>query len=213
MYGVILALKISITILLAVIVIIIMLLVIPYTYAIDGNIRRKFNKGKFQISWFWGLLRCSCVKVSDKFDIKIYFIRLCIYDNFKKNKPINNTDIKINVNSKFGIVNFKKIDLKILKEIYQYLKDIISILQPNSFKIYGVYGLEDPFFTGSISAVVSILKSNFKGLEIEVSPVFDDVILDISLDIKGNTNLLSIAFRTIKLLLNRDIRKFILKKA
>lgn len=210
MYGIILGLKILITILLAAVVIIILLLSIPYTYTIEGSISEKF-KGKFEASCFLGLLRFTCVKLSDEFDVKINFIGFYVYSKKTKNN-YGDTENKVNVNSKIR-VDLKMLNSKILRELFQYLKDIISILQPNTFNINGVYGLEDPFATGSISAVVSILKSNFTDLKIEVYPVFDDVILDISLQIKGSINLLSIVFKTMKLLFNRDLKKILLKKA
>lgn len=211
MYGIILGLKILITIVFAAILIVTMLLAIPYTYTIEGNISEKF-KGKFEASCFFGLLRFTCVKVLDKFDVKIYFIGFCVYSKKTKNN-YGDSENKVNVNSKIR-VGLKILNSKILIEMFQYLKDIISILQPNTFNINGVYGLEDPFATGSISAIISILKSNFTDWRIEVFPVFDDVILDISLKIKGSINLLSILFKTIKLLLfNRDLKNFLLKKA
>lgn len=209
MYGVILALKILIIILFIAIALIIMLLVIPYTYAFEGNINENI-KTKFQINCFFGLLRFTCLKVSDKLYIRIYFINLCIYSTLRKNKH-KNIHKKISTNNKRE-VNFKALNLTSLKEILAYLKDIISILKPNSFKINGVYGLEEPCVTGFICAAVSIIKSNFTVVQIDVSPIFDDVILDIFIEIKGNLNLLLIVFITTKFLFKKDIRKIILKK-
>lgn len=210
MYGVILALKIFITILFIAIILIIMLLVIPYNYVIQGDINEEI-KGEIRINWLLGLLKFTFLKTSDDFEIKFYFINFCVYSNLRKN---SNKHIEKNSNKNRKIsVNFQLLELDTLRKLFLYLKDIILIVKPRSITIDGIYGLDDPFATGTISAVVSVIKSNFSAIRINISPVFDELILDVFIEIKGRINLFIVILRTVKLLLKKDLRKIVLKGA
>lgn len=209
MYGIILALKLLIIILSIAIILIIMLLTIPYNYVIKGDIREKF-KVRVQVNWLWGIFKIICFNLSDQFQMKIYFMNLCIYSSLGTNSSVyikNNTDI----NKKIKI-NFKNLDLNVLKLIVYYLKDIFFILKPSTFNIKGVYGLEDPFLTGTISSIVSIIKLNLTAIKIDISPVFDKIILNILIKIKGRVFLFKLIFVSIKVLRQKELRKFILTR-
>lgn len=201
-------LKILITMLFVAVVLVIMLLAIPYSYVLKGDIKEKVN-GKFQVNGLFRLIRFVCLKTSDKIEMKAYFMVFCIYSNLKKHKEIEKN---INKSNKFQVYFNKILNLRSIEVLIEYFKYIISIVKPNSVKINGVYGLEDPFITGTISAVIPIIKSNFTSAKIEVNPVFNKVILDVSIEVKGKVNLLLIGFRTIKLVLNKYLRKIVLKK-
>ncbi|MDF2504779.1 DUF2953 domain-containing protein [Clostridium sp.] len=202
MEGIMVALKILIIILFIVIALILMLLVSPYTYVFKGDIKENINV-KFQIKWLFGILRFTCLKTSDNFEMKVYFIIFCIYSNLKKHKKVKKS---IGTKTVFNKVNFSKVlNLNSVETLIEYFKYILLIVKPNKVKVKGIYGLEDPCNTGVISAIISMIKSSFLSAEIDMNPIFDEVILEISIDIKGKFNLLLIGFRTIKLLLNKDL--------
>ncbi|AJA49373.1 hypothetical protein CPAST_c33070 [Clostridium pasteurianum DSM 525 = ATCC 6013] len=209
MFGIILAFKIFIIIFIIAVILLIMLLLIPYNYFIEGNTRENF-KVKVHVNWLIGIFKIIVFNLSDQFQIEVYFFNLRIYSSFKKNrnKYIENSK---SINKKFKI-NLKNLDLNFLKKVLSYLRDVFLILKPNTFNIKGVYGFEDPFFTGAISSVLSIIKLNFSLVKIDVSPVFDKIVLNILIEAKGKVNLFKIIFVIVKVLREKELRKFILTK-
>lgn len=210
MYGIILALKVFIIILFIAMILAIMLLTIPYNYVIKGEIKEKI-KFKIQVNWLLGIFKIISLNLPDGFKIEAYFFNLCIYSSLRKNKSVyteNSTDISKKI--KF---EFEKLNFNLLKKIIFYLQDIFFILKPSTFNVEGIYGLKDPFFTGIVSSVVSIIKLNLAAIKIDIYPVFDKIILNVLIEVKGKIILFKLVIIAVKILRQKELRNLILTRA
>lgn len=202
-----LALRIFIIILSIMVLLVILLLTIPYKYVIESNINENL-KLKIEILWLFGLLKVIFINVSSGFQMKIYIINFCIYCNNKNNSKYVKDSHK-GISTK---ISYKDFDADVLKKIYMCIKEIILVIKPDYCNIEGTYGMEDPFLTGTISSIVPIIKSNLKKIKLNIFPAFDKAIVDILIYIEGKILAFKLLFIFIKILKQKDLRNFMLKK-
>ncbi len=151
------------------------------------------------------------VKIKDFFvniinKIKNIFNR--IINTFKNIK--NNIDLlKQKLNSVIEFI--KDEDNKTaMKKIYLSIKKILKHILPQKIKINSRFGTNDPATTGQILGVISLLIPFFKN-SIHVIPDFENQVLEGNLFVKGRIRLISLVIIGVKLLLNKQIIKFIKK--
>lgn len=210
-------LNILIIILMIILIIIMGFLILPIEYSAGGRAEENLY-GEVNIRCLGGLIGFYGSKddVEDKVKFKL---SLCgIKFNIKPNIPSKNTDvlktkIKKKVQnkskSKYEKRSFSKDAIKIC---INYFKDILRITKPNNVEIIGVYGFEDPSVTGIICGLISIINEFVPKNNINLQPVFDDTALDINLKVHGKVFLSNVAFKSLRFIMKKDIRKLIFPK-
>lgn len=125
-------------------------------------------------------------------------------------KKIKEKDLK-KKKSSFNIKDY--IEKEFLNDSINYFKDIINIIKPKRIKMSGIYGFEDPSFTGITCGIIPLISNLIPSSDINLQPVFDDEIIDISGDINGRISLLIATIKTLKFIMKKNNRKRILKKS
>ena len=186
--------------------VILLILFIPFDYFLNGKINDG-AEGKAQIRWLFGLIRIIICESEDKPEMEIIICGLNIYNkkfikenNVKKNK-------KNDSNSK------RDIGMNLMIELFRYFKDILNIVKPKYFRISGVYGFEDPSLTGMLLGVTSIIKGAVPSAQIYVNPDFEEENINIEAEIYGDIKVCVIGYRTLKLIIKKDIRQKLFKKS
>lgn len=210
MSAIILIIKILVIIILSIIVLLLLVLFIPFKYEITAKITEKIC---FQISvvWMFGLIGVRVLKFEDKLEIKIYLSKMCVFTKYIGNNSKGDTDEKVNGKGKNIKLN-KFLDLQTLKTMPTYIKKIINIVKPKSVKINGVYGFNDPYITGIIAAIGSIVTNSGLFHNIDLRPIFEDEILDIKVEISGEILNFKILFRTVYYIIKSRFRKLAILK-
>ena len=126
----------------------------------------------------------------------------------KKNKK-NPQNIKKKKESK----SRRNIGKNLIIELFKYFKDIINIVKPKHFIISGVYGFEDPSLTGMLLGVISIIKGAVPNAQIYVNPVFEEETINLKGEIYGDIKGCVVCYRTIKLIIKKDVRQYLFKKS
>lgn len=140
-----------------------------------------FQKIKNKIKAFWE-------------KIKYTFSQIC--DKIK-----NVSEIKDKITDFLTDEPHKQAFRKAKKEI----KWIISFLKPKKFKLNLHYGFEDPYQTGQVLAVLSMIYP-FVGDNMSVQPDFENQIMEGELYIKGKLRMIYPAIYLIKLILDKNVR-------
>ena len=107
----------------------------------------------------------------------------------------------------------RNIGKNLIIELFKYFKDIINIVKPKYFRISGVYGFEDPSLTGMLLGVISIIKGAVPKAQIYVDPVFEEETINIEAEIYGDIKGCVVCYRTIKLIIKKDVRQNLFKKS
>ena len=94
---------------------------------------------------------------------------------------------------------------KLLKEIGIFFRDI----SPKNVKIVGKIGLEDPYMTGQLLAVLGVLFP-FLGEHTVIVPDFENPVLDGSAHIEGEIRNIRMAAILWRIFTDRDVRKIII---
>lgn len=208
MSAMLLILNIIITILVILFLIIIMLLFIPFEYRLRGNFDEDFC-GEASINWFFGLVKFLAHKGKSKCEIG--FI-LCGKKISARRRAKNKNSKK--ERSKEKKKPSKKIDFtrKLISIFYNYCMDVLNIVKPKYFKAVGVYGCEDPSITGFICAFISIINEVIPNRNINLQPVFEEEILDIESEVYGAVVPMTIVYKTLRLIMKKEVRKIIFTK-
>lgn len=140
-----------------------------------------FQKIKNKIKAFWE-------------KIKYTFSQIC--DKIK-----NVSEIKDKIADFLSDEPHKRAFRKAKKEI----KWIIRFLKPKKFKLNLHYGFEDPYQTGQVLAVLSMIYP-FVGDNMSVQPDFENQIMEGELYIKGKLRMIYPAIYLIKLILDKNVR-------
>lgn len=211
MYVLIIFIKALLTILLAIILLLFMILFIPFKYHINGKVKEVIS-GDIFTSWLFGLIAIEFVKAEEKPKIKIYLLKHCIYSNEigeskKSHKKKNKTSEKKNKEP------FKLPEKQFIIEGINFFKDILSILKPRIFIIRGCYGLDDPSTTGIICMLINMVQGVLPSCKIYLDPVFQDEIIDIEIEAAGDLKIFMIAYKIIRFIGKKEVRKNIFKKS
>ena len=194
--------------------ILMLILFIPFQYFLNGKINDS-AEGKAEIRWIFGVVRIIICKYEDKPEMKIIICGLNIYNKklTKVNSEEKHKKTKKHKKSKKESKPKRNIGKNLIIELFKYFKDIINIVKPKYFRISGVYGFEDPSLTGMLLGVISIIRGVVPNAKIYVNPVFDEENINIEAEIYGDIKVCVIGYRTIKLLLKKDVRKNLCKKS
>ncbi|HCW54597.1 MAG TPA: hypothetical protein DG753_12880 [Clostridium sp.] len=185
------------------------LLVIPFDYNFHGYINEKIY-GIADVRWLLGLTKFIIYKEKEKSRIKIRFnicgLKVPIAKSKKNHIKDKKKKVKKNSNRKIRITK------KLINICYEYLKDIINIVKPKYINISGTYGFDNPFITGIVCGVISMINSLIPNSVVNVKPEFEDEIYD--MEIKGNGRIVGfiVLIRTLRFIINKEIRKNIFSK-
>ena len=98
-----------------------------------------------------------------------------------------------------------------MKKLLRSLKKIIRHLLPDELKIRGTIGLDDPAQTGRVMEAAAVLYAFYPD-HIQITPSFDEKVLEGEAELKGKIVLLYLLFKGIgmalSVLLNKECRGF-----
>lgn len=203
-------LKIFIIVLCFIFLSFILLMVIPFEYNLNFQISENISFGA-DISWMFRFIK---VNVTNKEpDLKINL--LIGNKRFWSIKPS-----KTSANNKNKKVKRKKtrskskglFNINVLKYLISYFRDVLKIIRPRGIEIKGEYGFSDPSMTGFLCGIVPIISEIFPFSSLQLQPVFDDETMNIQSRVWGKIILFFIVFRTLKVILKKEIRKILFKR-
>ena len=85
-------------------------------------------------------------------------------------------------------------------------KWIIRFLRPKKFNLNLHYGFEDPYHTGQVLAVLSMIYP-FVGDNMSVQPDFENSIIEGDFHMKGNLRMIYPTIYLLRLLLDKNVRQ------
>ena len=200
--------KILIIVLCVLLSILLLVLFIPFEYFLNGKINDS-AEGTVEIRWIFGLFRIIICKYEEKPEIRIIICGLNVYNK----KLIKKINAKKHKKPKKEARPRRSIGKKLIIELFNYFKDIINIVKPKYFRIRGVYGFEDPSLTGMLLGVISIIKGAVPNAQIYVEPVFEEETINLEAEIYGDIKGCVVCYRTIKLIIKKDVRRNLFKKS
>lgn len=208
MSAILLILNIIIAALIILFLITILLLLVPFEYRLRGKFDEDFY-GEASINWFFGLVKFLVHKSKSKCDIGFVLCGKNIPAGRKGNKKGRNIE-----KSKEKKKSSKKIDFtkKLINIFYNYCKDVLKIVKPKYFKAVGVYGCEDPSITGFICGFISIINEVIPNSNINLKPVFEEEVIDIESEVYGVVVPMTIAYKTLRLVMKKEVRKIMFTK-
>lgn len=214
MAFVLIILKILLIIIFILLFLLFLILFIPFEYFVKGKIDGSIG-GSVETRWLFGLVKVAVYKYEDKPVIKIIICGLNVYskkllegDIKKKEKKLENNEKKQKKSK-----SKRKFGKDLLLEFFRYFKDIINIVKPKYLKINGVYGFEDPSLTGMLLGIISIIKGAVPKAQIYAEPDFEEELIKIEAEIYGDIKVCVIGYRTLKLIIKKEVRKFLFKKS
>ena len=199
--------KIILILLFILLSILLLMLFIPFEYLLNGKIHDSAD-GKVEIRWIFGLIKIIICKYEEKPEIKVIICGVNIY-NKKLIKNINTINKKSKKENKPRI----NIGKNLIVELFKYFKDIINIIKPKYFRISGIYGFEDPSLTGMLLGIISIIKGAVPNAQIYVKPDFEEDNINIEAEICGDIKVFVICYRTLKLIIKKEVRQILFKKS
>lgn len=99
---------------------------------------------------------------------------------------------------------------KVIESVLSLVKGMIKHILPKDLKVYAVIGTDDPSVTGYILASAGIARG-FTGKDILVQGDFEKKRAEGEAFVRGRIRLGALLYMTIRLLLTRPIRKFIIR--
>lgn len=193
---------------------IILLMFIPFQYIVNCKVKEDLCLNA-SVSWLFHLLKIKFVKEGKNFKT-CFFIMNKSFSFKNDNKPKEKKENKKKINKKSkskkcNLINKDNLSKKIIGYAISYFADILKIISPKMIELKGVYGFYDPSITGMLCAFIPILNI-IPNAKIDLHPIFDDDNIDVEINICGKIILFFIAYRTLKLILTKEIRKFLFKK-
>lgn len=234
----ILILKIIGIILAVVAALIAFVLLSPITYKTNLEYRENLNF-KTKVTYLLHLIYANITYNSEEnLHIVVKFLFFTLYDN-KKPKKVkkkitdeNQEEIK-EKKEKRKKTFFEKLKDKFvfvidkLKLIFTWLddehrrlisflfKEVVKILKkvrPKKFSLYANFGMEEPYKTGRILTVASILIGMTNLPNVVLEPDFEKKVLYVNMKARGHFFILPLIIIGYRIYKNRDFRRFILSK-
>ena len=140
-----------------------------------------FQKLKSKLRSIWEKIKCTFVLIRDKI--------------------ISVSEVKDRILAFLTDEIHKAAFLKAKKEI----KWILRFLKPKKFSVKLHYGFEDPYTTGQVLAVLSMIYP-FVGDNMSVQPDFEHKVMEGDAYLKGKLRMIYPAVYFIKLILNKNVR-------
>lgn len=204
MYLLILLLKILSAIFFSILIILLLILFIPFKYETDLYIKEKLT-AKASLIWIFGLFKIQFLKDSKNSFVKFYIAGLCVFSKVLQEKTEESAFFKWLEKSK---MNKKHMGFSIVKILFEYFNEIISIVKPKSVLVEGVYGFYDPSVTGLMAAIAPILTVPCKFCRVNLNPSFEEEVLDVKAEVFGGFFVFNILFRSLGLFFKIKVRKF-----
>lgn len=206
-------LKIFLILMLLLLSILVLILFIPFKYFMKGKVDGDIG-GSLETRWLFGLVKVTVYKYEDKPKIKIIICGLQVF-NKKLIEDYEKKEKKLDKKEKYRKKSKSKRSFgkDLILEFFKYFKDIINIVKPKYFKISGVYGFEDPSLTGMLLGIISIIKGAVPKAQIYVEPDFEEEFINIEAEIYGDIKICVICYRTLKLIIKKEVRKFLFQKS
>ena len=89
---------------------------------------------------------------------------------------------------------------------------MMNIVKPKHVNVSGTYGFDDPSITGIVCGIISIINAAVPNGVINVEPEFEDEVYDIEIKVKGRIIGCIILFKTLRFVMNKEVRKNIFSK-
>lgn len=173
----------------------IIILFAVFSYHIKVEIGKKVTNIMMFKSKF-GLVKIEVIKAEQKSQIKVYIAKVCICLNdmkfFRKiwEKKKHKTTFKIP-------------ETEFIADMFTLINKVFQEVKPKSLVVNGVYGFEDPSFTGVASAAICLIEQNIPRCEIALTPVFEKQIIDIDIEARGDLKVLNLVSFVVKFILKR----------
>ena len=121
---------------------------------------------------------------------------------------INNTkETKEKISKKLNNPDYKEL----AGFLWNQFKKLIGIIKPKKGSLYVHFGFDDVETTGKAAMYLAVLYG-LLGLDIQIYPDFDNRVLEGKVKLIGSIRLWGIVVIAIRCFLNKDFRKYILKK-
>lgn len=212
MHAVIIFLKMLLSIFAVIIGLLILMMSTPFYYYLAGSIKDSID-GKAAASFLFGFFKIEFLKTVEKPVIKIFLSGICVLardirTGVRKDKKRNNRKKKERQKEPF-----KFPDKRVRREIIIFIKEMLGIVKPRTFKINGIYGFEDPAVTGIICALIPMAREIIPSSEINLYPTFEDEVINIKAEISGEFIWIAAGCKFLRFILKKDIRKIIFRKS
>ena len=209
--------KIIILFLLLILALIFASLILPMGYFASVHWKEKLF-ARFYVSWPWYALRIVGEYKESKLLLGIYIGYKRIYAIKKeeknkveeKEKDTKKPKKEKKVRPKPDIKEF--IDKKFISIALNYIKRVVRIVKPKRTKIYGSFGFDDPSYTGMTFGFISALKGIFPKANINLKPLYNEEVLDITIQAIGKVQIARILILTLATMLKKPIRTIIFRK-
>ena len=121
---------------------------------------------------------------------------------------INNTkETKEKISKKLNNPDYKEL----AGFLWNQFKKLIGIIKPKKGSLYVHFGFDDVETTGKAAMYLAVLYG-LMGLDIQICPDFDNKVMEGKVKLIGSIRLWGIVVIAIRCFLNKDFRKYILKK-
>jgi hypothetical protein len=186
---------------LALILIFFMLLAMPVDYSISAA-----AKGSLKADAYvrWALLKASVLVLNRSAQVRIYLLG--------RELKLRRAEKKIKDKKKEKKRNWRsrKPGMEFFREAISFLKEILYALKPGEVNVKGRYGFDDPADTAVLSSLIMGVCSCLPGANIELCPVFDSEVIDMSLLISGRLAPITLVFIALRYLLKKEVRRVII---
>ena len=121
---------------------------------------------------------------------------------------INNTkETKEKISKKLNNPDYKEL----AGFLWNQFKKLIGIIKPKKGSLYVHFGFDDVETTGKAAMYLAVLYG-LMGLDIQIYPDFDNKVMEGKVKLIGSIRLWGVVVIAIRCFLNKDFRKYILKK-
>ncbi len=187
--------------------IILFLMVIFFITVISNKLKYKIKliyrdckmNYSIRISFFFNIIAIMAEGTNEnvRIFVKVMFFKKKLKTDFKKQGQ-NNVDVGEKVDdTPFHIVN----TVKMIYRNRNYLGKFISIIKPESIKIEGIYGFEDPYITGILSGFIAAVSLLLPAHSVKLKSDFFNKVFNLKVKIQGRTRIILLIVLVCKFLI------------
>ncbi|ABR49079.1 hypothetical protein Amet_2929 [Alkaliphilus metalliredigens QYMF] len=202
--------------------ILLLILIIPVDYHLMAS-KDLVVTFKGHIGWFWHLVKVDFTIINNSpkaIRIKLLGLPISIHTSgeerktykkkqeSKKPKKKKTTKKKVKYKNKFPLA-WEHVTRELLDVIFLAIKRVLHHLKPKKFRLEGVYGFDDPYYTGIILAITSSLQPLFNDSPLEITPSFGETKLEGELEVHGRIIVILFLWIVLQLTLSKPIRKIL----
>ena len=178
-----------------------LILTMPVVYRVSA-VKQETLSGEAKINWLGNGLVIACRYDSQNGlhkDIKLFGIKLGFTGKPDKKPEIAPKKRRLPLRRLWGKT--------LLQSTIRFLAAIFKHLRPQTFRVAGRIGLDDPYQTAMMISLVSLLRLS----DVSIEPVFDEEVFTGSLLIQGRLIIGVAVILFIKFLITRPVRKALIK--